>query len=150
MKISSEALSNKIDAALRLRVGHGKTYSFEALEEVTGIKARTLRSYEEGVAPTAAGLLSLCAALGPGFTSDIFGMIGQSAQSSANASAEHMPTLCAVTLFASVLAESLTDGHVDHREAAAMRPAAQALMDLLAPIAEGRKSSGQAPKAVTQ
>jgi hypothetical protein len=34
MKISSQALSDKIDAALRLRVGHGKTYSFEALEEV--------------------------------------------------------------------------------------------------------------------
>ena len=140
MKISSQALSDKIDAALRLRVGHGKTYSFEALEEVTGIKARTLRSYEEGVTPTAAGLMSLFAALGPGFTSDILAMIGQSARKGEGCQPEHMPTLCAATAFSSLLAEALTDGHVDHREAAVLRPIAVELMELLAPIANGKPS----------
>lgn len=136
MKISTDALSDKINAALRLRVGFGKTYSFEALEEVTGIKARTLRSYEEGATPTAAGLLSLCAALGPGFTSDVFSLIGQTAASASAGEPQHMPTLCASTGFASMLAEALNDGHIDHREKAAMQPAARELRALLEPIAE--------------
>ncbi|MEM5541776.1 hypothetical protein WNY61_03405 [Sulfitobacter sp. AS92] len=139
MKISTDALSDKIDAALRLRVGHGKTYSFEALEEVTGIKTRTLRSYVEGGTPSAAGLLSLFAALGPGFTSDILSMISQSARKGDDNEPEHMPTLCAATAFSSLLADALTDGHVDHREAAGLRPIAVELMELLAPIAAGGK-----------
>ena len=143
MKISSEALSDKIDSALRLRVGHGKTYSFDALEAVTGLKARTLRSYEEGVTPTASGLLSLCAALGPGFTSDILSMIGQSARKGDGCEPEHMPTLCAATAFSSLLADALNDGHVDHREAAGLRPIAVELMELLTPIANGKPSAAR-------
>ena len=136
MKISNDALGAKINAALRLRVGFGKTYSFEGLEEVTGIKARTLRSYVDGTTPPAENLMALCAALGPGFTSDVFSLIGQTAASANAGEPQHMPTLCASTGFASMLAEALNDGHISHREKAAMQPAARELRALLEPIAE--------------
>ena len=140
MKISSEALSYRIKDAMNLRVGKGKTHPFKSLAEVTGIKERTLRSYVDDSFPTAAGLLSLCTALGPAFTSDILAMIDQSAQSSDDECPQHMPTLCAATAFSSLLAEAMADGHVNHREAAVLRPIAVELMELLAPIANGRPS----------
>ncbi len=139
MKISNETVADKIDAALRLRVGHGKTYSFEALEEVTGIKARTLRSYEEGAVPTVAGLLSICAALGPGFTSDIIGMAGQSAPSSAADEPDHFRAVGSMGAMIHSLYEALADGRIDHRETALLRPMAAELMEMLAPIAEASK-----------
>lgn len=137
MKISNDAVAVKIEDALRLRVGHGKRTSFASLAEVTGIKERTLRSYEEGATPTVAGLLSIGAALGPGFMSDVLGIIGQSAKNGTTDEPQHMPTLCAATAFSSLLAEALEDGHVDHREGAAMQPLARALIKLLDPIANG-------------
>ena len=144
MKISKETAYDKISAAMGLLVGHGKAHSFNAVANATKIKERTIRSYVDGTTPPVENLLSICAALGPGFTSDVLGLIGQSAQSSADECPQHMPTLCAATAFSSLLADALTDGHVDHREAAVLRPIAQSLMDLLAPIAEGRKPSGGA------
>lgn len=136
--ISQDDAHRRVDDALRLRVGLGKRYSFASLSEATGISERTLRSYVDGEGGTTPGLahfLSLCSVLGPGFTSDVLAACGQSARDGSDDDPEHMRVLTALGTLTAQIADAVEDGHVDHREAAAMRPTAQRLMEVLEPLA---------------
>ncbi|QQA43938.1 hypothetical protein [Pelagovum pacificum] len=119
---------------MRLRVGRGRRYSFAGLSDATGIPTRTLESYVQGSTPGHAALLSLCSVLGPSFTSDILAVCGQSAKDGSTDDPEHMQVLGALGSLTAKLADAFADGHVDHREAAALRPAAQHLMEVLEPL----------------
>ncbi len=135
--ISHEAAQRALEDALRIRVGQGKRYSFDSLDDASGVPSRTIRSYAgEGATPGLAGFLSLCATLGPSFTSDVLSLAGQSAASADETDPEHMRTLEASGEFIATLSKALGDGKVDHREAAQMQPLAQALIELLQPIAQ--------------
>lgn len=134
--ISQDAAKQRVSDALQIRIGRGKRYSFRQVAEVTGIPERTIDSYARGDnSPTLANLLNLCAALGPGFTSDVISLAGQSASACDGDGPQHMRALCVMTEASAMLAEALADDHVDHREAAAMRPIAQRAIDLLEPMA---------------
>lgn len=135
--IPQDLAAQRLEDALRLRVGRGRRYSFASLSDATGIKTRTLESYAQGASPSLANLLSLFAVLGPGFTSDILSAAGQSAKDGTTDDPEHMRALCTLTGFAAQLAEAVEDGYVDHREAAQMQPVAQQVIDLIEPIARG-------------
>lgn len=124
-----------MEDALRLRVGRSKRYSFAALSDATGIPQRTIESYVQGATPGLPAILSLFAVLGPGFTSDVLAPTDQSARPGSNDEPEHMQTLCCLTRLAAQIAEAVEDGHVDHREAAQLRPVAQELIEMLEPIA---------------
>jgi len=124
-----------IEDALRLRVGRGRRFSFAGLSDATGIPTRTLESYVQGATPGLAALLSLCSVLGPSFTSDVLGPCGQAARDGSTDDAEHMRVLAALGGLTAQIAEAVADGHVDHREAAALRPAAQRLIEVLEPLA---------------
>lgn len=140
--IPQDLAIRKLEDALRLRVGRGRRYSFAGLADATGIKTRTLESYVQGASPSLANLLSLCAVLGPGFTSDLLSVAGQSAKEGTTDDPEHMRALCTLTSFSAQLAEAVEDGHVDHREAAQMQPFAQQVIDLIEPIARGTRGQG--------
>lgn len=127
--------ARKIEDALRLRVGRGKRISFGGLSDATGIPARTLESYVHGATPGLHTLLSICAALGPSFTSDVLSLCGQSASSSDCDAPEHMKVLAALGNLTAQIADAMADGHVDHREAAQLRPIAARLIEVLEPLA---------------
>lgn len=130
-----------IEDALRLRVGRGRRYSYAALADATGISQRALESYTaQGSTPSLAGLLSLCAVLGPGFASDILGLAGQTVSAADDAEAEHMRVLSSMGQLTSQIAQAVEDGHVDHREAAQLRPLAQSLIEMLEPLARDAKT----------
>lgn len=133
--ISQEDAVRRIEDAIRLRVGRGKRYSFPALADATGIATRTLESYVQGATPGLAALLSLCSVLGPSFTSDILGACGQVAQEASHDEPEHLRVLGALGSLIAQISEAVADGHVDHREAAQLRPMAAHLIEILEPLA---------------
>ncbi|MAM60837.1 hypothetical protein [Maritimibacter sp. UBA3975] len=135
--IPHDLAARVIEDALRLRVGRGKRHSFAALSDATGIPTRTLESYVQGATPGLSGLLSICSVLGPSFTSDVLGVCGQSAREGSDDAPEHLRVLAALGHLTKQIAEAVEDGHVDHREAAQLRPTAQALMEVLEPLARG-------------
>lgn len=133
--IPHDTAASLIERALRLRIGRGRQYSFASVADATGIAPRTLESYVQGAAPGLPAFLSLCAALGPGFTSDVLSVCGQVAHEADINEPEHMKCLIALTRLSSALAEAVADGHVDHQEAAALRPQAQRVIEVLEPLA---------------
>lgn len=136
--IPHDLAARRLEDALRLRVGRGKRYSFVGLSDATGIPARTLESYVQGATPGLAGFVSICAALGPSFTSDVLGLCGQSASDVSPDDPEHMQIMAGSAAFVAQMADALSDGHVDHREAAQLRTHAAALIEMLEPLARVR------------
>lgn len=133
--IPHDLAARRLEDALRLRVGRGRRHSFNGLSDATGIPARTLESYVQGATPGLNSLLSICAVLGPSFTSDVLGLCGQSASDVSNDDPEHMQVLAASGALITRISEAIADGHVDHREAAQLRPMAAALIEMLEPLA---------------
>lgn len=134
--ISQDAAKDRVSDALQLRIGRGKRYSFRQVADATGIPERTIDSYARGDnSPTLANLLSLFSAMGADFTSDVIALSGQSASSCNGDEPEHMRVLCAAGELVSMISAAIEDGHVDHQEAATLRPLAQRMIDLLEPLA---------------
>lgn len=123
-----------IEDALRLRVGRGKRHSFTGLADATGIPARTLESYVQGATPGLAGLLTLCAVLGPSFTSDVLAPTGLSATDGSEVEPEYPRALTVLSEALAALAAALEDGHVDHREKAVLKQAMEAVAEVTAPM----------------
>lgn len=132
--ISQEDAARRIEDALRLRVGRGRRYSYPALSDATCIPTRTLESYVQGSTPGLHTLLSLCAVLGPSFTSDVIGMCGQTASAADCDGPEHLRVLAALGTLTAEISRAIEDGQVDHREAAQLRPLAQDLIEILEPL----------------
>lgn len=135
--IPHDLAARRIEDALRLRVGRGRRHSFVALADATGIPTRTLESYVQGATPGLSGLLSLCAVLGPSFTSDILAACGQVASEADPDAPDYVRAMGKMGDMVSTVSAALADGHVDHREAAQMRPVAAELIEALQPIAQG-------------
>lgn len=132
--IPHDLAAQRIQDALRLRVGRGRRYTFQGLSDATGIPTRTLESYVQGATPGLAAFLSLCAALGPTFTSDVIGVTGQMAQDANADDPEHLRALAGLCGLAKMISDAVADGKVDHREAAQLRPVAADLMQVLEPL----------------
>lgn len=132
--IPHDLAARRIEDALRLRVGRGKRHSFASLSDATGIPTRTIESYVQGATPGLAALLSLCAVLGPGFTTDVLSPCGQSASSIDADQPEHMRAVAAMGSIIATISEAMKDGFIDHRERAQLRPMAAELIDMLEPL----------------
>lgn len=135
--IPQDLAARHVHDALRLRVGRGRRYSFPSLSDATGIPTRTLESYVQGATPGLAALLSLCSVLGPSFTSDILGACGQTARDGSNCEPEHMRAVSVMGDLLASIGAAVADGHVDHREAAILRPMAQRVIEVLQPLTQG-------------
>lgn len=134
--IPQDVAHRVIRDSISTRVGFSLRYSTQGLSDATGIPRRTIESYKDGSAtPGLANLLSLFAALGPSFTSDILAACGQCARSGTDDEPEHMRVLTALGSLTAQIAEAVEDGQVDHREAAAIRPTVQHLIEVLEPLA---------------
>lgn len=137
--ITQETAALRIKDALQLRVGRWKRYNFSSLASATDIPQRTVESYVQGATPGLHNLLRLCAALGPSFTSDILSACGQEARATDPDAPEHVKVMGMMGGMVSAVSDALADGHVDHREAAQMRPMAAELIEALQPLAKGVK-----------
>lgn len=139
--ISHDAAQRSLEDALRLRVGQGRRFSFYALEDATGIPARTLRSYAgEGATPGLFAFLSLCAVLGPSFTSDVLAPCGQSACATEESEADYMGALAVMGEGVAMLAEALSDGKVDHRERAVIEEFFKGALEKFQPLSQSDKA----------
>jgi len=139
--IPHDLAARQLQDALRIRVGRGRRYSFADLSDATGVPARTLESYVSGATPGFHVLLSLCAVLGPSFTSAILAPCGQAAQDADSDAPEHMKVLTAMGRLMAELTKAVEDGHVDHREAATLGPMAAELREMLQPIEQAEGST---------
>lgn len=134
--IPHELAVQRLQDALRLRVGRGRKHSVQGLADATGIKARTVESYLAGDAtPGLNGFLSLCCVLGPSFTSDVLSPCGQVARSADADAPEYMRAMGLMGEGIHKLAEALADGQVDHRERAQLKPLADEMIAALEPLA---------------
>ena len=138
--ITQDHAARVIADAIRLRVGRGKRWSFASLSDATGIAQRTLESYVSGATPGMHSLLSICAALGPSFTSDILAVIGQTAQNDHGDEPDYSRALTQMAEGAALLAKCLEDGRVDHQEKAQLALAMAPLVELTAAIARKNES----------
>lgn len=134
--ISQQSADARFARALKLRIGLGKLHSFASVAEAAQMPERTLRSYaDEENTPPLHAILSLFSVLGPGFASDVLGLASLDATPTEHDEPQHRRALTDLTRFAADLSEALEDGHVDHKERAALRGPAQAVIDLMMPIA---------------
>ncbi|SOC13848.1 hypothetical protein SAMN05877809_10725 [Rhodobacter sp. JA431] len=136
--IAKDDAARRFEDALRLRVGRGKRYSFDALSDATRIPTRTLESYVQGVTPPLHAFLSICSVLGPSFTSDILAACNQAAHEVNPGDPEHLRVVASLGELVTQISMAVADGYVDHREAAQMRPIAARLIELLEPLALDR------------
>lgn len=83
--VTYAAAAERLSRALRLYVGRGRLYSVKELARGTAMPADRIEAYLAGVGTEAhrhaklADVLSLCAFLGPEFTSDLLGLAQQGA-----------------------------------------------------------------------
>lgn len=130
--IPHELAVQRLQDALRLRVGRGRKHSVQGLADATGIKARTVESYLAGDAtPGLNGFLSLCSVLGPSFTSDVLSPCGQVARTADADAPEYMKAISMMGEGCRILADALSDGHVDHRERAQIKPFADEILPVI-------------------
>lgn len=145
--IPHDLAATRLEDALRLRVGRGKRYSFSALSDASGVPTRTLESYVQGATPSGLStFLSIAAVLGPSFTSDILEACGQSASEMTTDQPEHMRAVGVMGALIQSVSEAVADGHVDHVEAARLRPMAAELIEILTPIAASGGVSVVSPR----
>ncbi|MCR9256202.1 MAG: hypothetical protein NXI16_08920 [Alphaproteobacteria bacterium] len=129
--LTHDYVAKRLETALRLYMPDAARA--RSVENATGVPCRTLKSYREGNTPGLANFLAMCKALGPGFTSDILSMVGQSAHAidgEADADAERLTDLLT---HAAAMSKAMEDGRIDHREFRELAPMARALgADLIA------------------
>ncbi|KRS17512.1 hypothetical protein RIdsm_02515 [Roseovarius indicus] len=134
--IPHELAVTRLQDALRLRVGRGKRYSVQGLADAARIKPRTIESYLSGDAtPGLNGFISLCAVLGPAFTSDVLAEAGLVARSADADEPEHMRAISLMSEGTRMIADALADGYVDHQERAKIKPHADRIIAIMEPLA---------------
>ena len=135
--ITSENITERLANALtRARLDW---YDEERLEELTGIKARTIRSYRcESKEPSLSTALKLWFVLGPKYSDPVLKLLGcrlvlieehDMRQDMARITSEGLEAFA-------VIAKAAADGRIDHTELPGVQDACDQLIRLLLPLAK--------------
>lgn len=123
-----DSVRDKVQAVLRSAQAKGWTDS--QLEELSGVPARTIKSYRaEGKEPGLANLLSLAVVLGPSALNPLLSLIGYVARP-LDESDEVAPAQVVADLFrhGATIAAAAADGRIDHTEQPACQDAADQII----------------------
>ena len=137
---SPDSVRTRVQAVLR--AAQAKGWTDEALEGVSGIKARRIKSYRvEGKEPSLSAALSLALALGPDALNPILALVGFAAKPLGAADELSPMSIVANTLeHVSTIASAAADGRIDHTEQPACQQAADMIIATVLPLSTaGRK-----------
>jgi len=120
-----------------LRAATAKGWTDAQLSELSGVPARTIKSYRvEGKEPSLSNALSLALIIGPQAINTMLAAIGYVARP-----LDEADSLCPAKVVAdglaafSVIANAAADGRIDHVEAVACREAADTIIATVLPLA---------------
>lgn len=136
-----DSVRERVQAVLRAAQAAG--WTDDALEGVSGIKARRIKSYRvEGKEPSLSAALSLGLAIGPKALNPILGLIGYCARPLDEADELQPMTLAATALqHLSTIATAAADGRFDHTEMPACQQAADVLIATVLPLSTAGKAA---------
>lgn len=120
-----------------LRAAALKGWTDEALETLSGVKARTIKSYRvDGKEPSVTNALSLCMVLGKGSVNALLSTIGYRGAVPLEEADAPNPGLVVAGLLQgiSAIAEAASDGRFDHTEMAAVTAAADLIIETAGPL----------------
>ncbi len=108
----------------------------QALEEASGVKARTIKSYRvEGKEPSLANALSLAVVLGPKALNPVLALIGYVARPLDEADDMNPMAIVAEAIRGlSVIASAASDGRIDHIEQPSCLEAADMIIATVLPL----------------
>jgi hypothetical protein len=132
--VGPDSVRDRVQAVLRAAQAAG--WTDEALEGVSGVKARRIKSYRvEGKEPSLSAALSLGVAIGPKGLNPILALIGYVARPLDESDALHPMTLAATAMaHLSTIAHAAADGRIDHTEAPSCREAADQIIATVLPL----------------
>lgn len=117
-QIGLDLVQNRLSVAMWAHVGHGRSWSMEALAVATGIPVTTLKAYRSGDAtPTLPNLTLLFGTLGPEFVDQILALAGMGGVRRLD-DAQVSPLLLGARAAAlsALICRHMEDGVIDHRE----------------------------------
>lgn len=137
---SRESVCDRLQAVLRAAQGSG--WTDDALADLSGVPARTIKSYRvEGKEPSLSNALSLAVIIGPKALNPILALIGYVAKPLDEADGVN-PHLIVASLLphVSTIASAAADGRIDHLEKPGCRDAADQIIATVMPLS----SAGEA------
>ena len=130
---SHDSVRERVQAILRAA---NATWTDDALSELSGVPARTIKSYRvEGKEPCLANALSLACVIGPKAINSILALIGYSGRP-LDESDESAPGMIVATLLthSATIAKAAADGRFDHTEKPGCREAADSIIASVLPL----------------
>jgi hypothetical protein len=137
---SRDSVCERVQAVLRAAQGAG--WTDDALASLSGVPARTIKSYRvEDKEPSLSNALSLAVVIGPKALNSVLALIGYHAKPLEDADAIN-PALIVATLLPHVttIAKAGADGRIDHLEQPECTEAADHIIATVMPLS----SAGQA------
>lgn len=131
---SRESVCDRVAAILRAAQGAG--WTDDALEDLSGVPARTIKSYRtEGKEPSLSNALSLAVVIGPKALNPILALVGYVAKPLDEADGIN-PHLIVASLLphVSTIASAAADGRIDHLEQPGCRDAADQIIATVMPL----------------
>jgi hypothetical protein len=137
---SRDSVCERVQAILRAAQRAG--WTDDALEGLSGVPARTIKSYRiEGKEPSLSNALSLAVVIGPKALNPILALIGYVAKPLDEADAVNPNQIIASLLpHVSTIATAAADGRIDHIEQPGCRQAADEIIATVMPLS----SAGEA------
>ena len=140
--VSRDRVCERLQAILRAAQTAG--WTDDALEQASGVKARTIKSYRvECKQPSLAAALSIAAVLGPKAINPILNLIGMQAEPLEGSDALHPGAIVAdiATSFAAIAAAA-ADGRFDHTEMPGVTSAADIIIATVLPLSSAGRGQG--------
>lgn len=137
---SRDSVCERLGAVLRAAQGAG--WTDDALAGLSGVCARTIKSYRiEGKEPSLSNALSLAVVIGPKALNPILALIGYHAKPLDEADALNPNMIVASILpHVSTIATAAADGRIDYTERPGCQRAADNIIELVMPLS----SAGEA------
>lgn len=132
--VSPESVRNRVQAVLRAAQAEGWTDPM--LESLSGVPARTIKSYRaEGKEPSLSNALSLAVVIGPKALNPLLALIGYVAKPLDEADALN-PNLIVASILphVSTIATAAADGRIDHLERPNCQQAADQIIEAVMPL----------------
>lgn len=131
---SRDSVCDRLQAVLRGAQASG--WTDDSLEELSGVPARTIKSYRiDGKEPSLSNALSLAVVIGPKALNPILALIGYVARPLDEADALNPNQIVASLLpHVSTIATAAADGRIDHTERRDCQQAADLIIEAVMPL----------------
>lgn len=139
--VSPDSVRSVMQAVLR--AAQAKGFTDETLEQLSGVKARRIKSWRvEGKEPSLSAALSLLCALGGSALNPVLALIGYVGRPLDEADELQVGTVVAKGMaHLTVIASAAADGRIDHLEEPDCRQAADEIIATVLPLSSAGKAA---------